>query len=141
LATLARAMAIACTEFEHKVDKGGRPYAEHCMVVAEGVRHLGDEYMIVGWLHDLVEDTCWTLEMLADEGFSEAVIKSISIMTHSDDDDYLTVYIKEVSTDKMASAVKKSDLTHNMDIKRLKGLRKKDFDRLEKYARAYTYLS
>lgn len=140
MSTLARAMTIACLEFQHKTDKGGRPYAEHCMVVAEGVRQLGDEAMIVGWLHDLVEDTHWTLEMLRDEGFSETVIDAIKCMTHNDGDDYLEVYIKNISLNEIATAVKKSDLSHNMDIRRLKGLRKKDFDRLEKYARAYTYL-
>ena len=40
----------------------------------------------------------------------------------------------------LAKAIKLTDLEHNSKITRLKGLRKKDFDRLEKYHRAYTYL-
>ena len=49
-------------------------------------------------------------------------------------------YIKVISTDPIAKAVKLRDLEHNTKVTRLKGLRKKDFDRLEKYHRAYTYL-
>ena len=53
--------------------------------------------------------------------------------------------IKEIATGTqyyhdLAKAVKLRDLEHNSKITRLKGLRKKDFDRLEKYHRAYTYL-
>ena len=47
---------------------------------------------------------------------------------------------KKIATDPIAKAVKLCDLEHNTKLTRLKGLRKKDFDRLEKYHRAYTYL-
>ena len=40
-----------------------------------------------------------------------------------------------------AKRVKREDLRDNSDITRLKGLRKKDFDRLEKYSKAFIYLS
>jgi len=40
-----------------------------------------------------------------------------------------------------ARMIKLADLRHNSDIMRMKGLSKKDFDRLEKYHRAYAYLS
>jgi hypothetical protein len=40
-----------------------------------------------------------------------------------------------------ARRVKREDIKDNSDVTRLKGLRQKDFERLEKYARAYTYLS
>lgn len=140
MSTLATAMAIACDEFENISDKAGRPYAEHCMIVAEGVRHLGDTYMIVGWLHDLLEDTQWTTSMLRDHGFSEEVIEALVILTHKGGVDYLGEYIKAIALNDIARAVKLSDLSHNMACHRLKGLGKKDFDRLEKYTRAYTYL-
>lgn len=50
-------------------------------------------------------------------------------------------YIKALSVHPIAKEIKKRDLEHNSKITRLKGLRKKDFDRLEKYLIAYTYLS
>ena len=47
----------------------------------------------------------------------------------------------KISTDKLATKVKLADLKDNSDITRLKGLSKKDFDRMEKYHRSYIYLS
>jgi len=145
MSTLAKAMEIACTEFSDVYDRGGRPYAEHCMVVAEGVRHLGDDAMIVGWLHDLLEDShktksVWTVERLREEGFSEKVIHSITLLTHESYISYET-YISELANDSIAREVKKSDLRHNSQVSRLKGLREKDFARLEKYSRAYHTLN
>jgi (p)ppGpp synthase/HD superfamily hydrolase len=61
---LARAIEIASKEFVNVTDKSGRPYILHCLWVMNKVRHLGDTYMIVAVLHDLIEDTHWTLEML-----------------------------------------------------------------------------
>ena len=40
-----------------------------------------------------------------------------------------------------ATKVKLADLKDNSDITRLKGLRKADFDRMEKYHRSFIYLS
>jgi hypothetical protein len=42
---------------------------------------------------------------------------------------------------KEATEIKKKDLEDNCNLTRIKGLRKKDFDRVEKYHRAYIYLS
>ena len=42
-------------------------------------------------------------------------------------------YIKKISLSVRATKIKLSDLKDNSDITRLKGLTKKDFDRLEKY--------
>lgn len=39
-----------------------------------------------------------------------------------------------------AILVKLEDLRDNSDITRMKGLRKKDFDRIEKYNKAFQYL-
>lgn len=50
-------------------------------------------------------------------------------------------YIKALVVNAVTAKVKKRDLEHNSNITRLKGLRKKDFDRIEKYHTAYVYLS
>jgi (p)ppGpp synthase/HD superfamily hydrolase len=136
---LARAIEIASKEFVNVTDKSGRPYILHCLWVMNKVRHLGDTYMIVAVLHDLIEDTHWTLEMLREEGFSETVLTSLRLLTHDTKEPYDT-YIKGISLDKIAREVKMRDLEHNTKVTRLKGLRKKDHDRIEKYHRAYTYL-
>lgn len=49
--------------------------------------------------------------------------------------------IKAISFNEDARLVKLADLKDNSDITRLKGLRKKDLERMEKYHRSYIYLS
>lgn len=138
---LGRAIEIAATAHAGQIDKGGKPYILHPLWVMNKVRHLGDDYMIVAVLHDVIEDTDWTIEMLRDEGFSHASVNALMYLTHGffSSANY-DEYIKLIATNPIAKAVKLRDLEHNTKITRLKGLRKKDFDRLEKYHRAYTYL-
>ena len=136
---LGRAIEIAATAHAGQMDKGGKPYILHPLWVMDRVRHLGEDYMIVAVLHDVVEDTDWTIEMLVKEGFNQAVMYALCLLTHDPEKTY-DQYIQAIATDKVAKAVKLRDLEHNSKITRLKGLRKKDFDRLEKYHRAYTYL-
>lgn len=136
---LGRAIEIAATAHAGQTDKGGKPYILHPLWVMNKVRHLGEEFMIVAVLHDVIEDTKWELQDFIDEGFSQNVLLALNALTHAQGVNYDT-YIKEISLNKIAKAVKLRDLEHNTKVTRLKGLRKKDFDRLEKYHRAYTYL-
>jgi hypothetical protein len=50
-------------------------------------------------------------------------------------------YVKEIGKNPLARKVKLADLTHNMDIRRIKNPGQKDYDRIErKYKPAYAYL-
>ena len=68
----------------------GHTYFEgHLLPVAELLRPLGEEFEIVGILHDAVEDTDWvTFELLREKGASEDVIAGIDSMTRRDDETY-----------------------------------------------------
>lgn len=136
---LGRSIEIATSAHSGQTDKGGKPYILHPLWVMNKLRHLGDDYMIVGVLHDTIEDSEWTIDQLRSEGFSEEIITAITLLTHTKDQSY-DDYIKSISLNPLARAVKIRDLEHNTKITRLKGLRKKDFDRMEKYHRAYVYL-
>ena len=136
---LGKAISIASQAFENKKDKGGQPYILHCLYVMNEVKHISHEAMIIAVLHDLLEDTNWTSMELMDAGFTNAIIRRIENLTHREDENYDT-YIKRVSLDKLCTYIKLADLRHNSDITRMKGLTKKDFDRLEKYHKAYEYL-
>jgi (p)ppGpp synthase/HD superfamily hydrolase len=136
---LGKAIEIAVSAHAGQVDKGGQPYILHPLWVMSQVRHLGDDYMIVAVLHDVVEDTNWTFDMLKNEGFSFKVITALHFLTHQPTVSY-DDYIKNITINDIAVKIKMKDIEHNSRITRLKGLRKKDFDRLEKYHRAYTYL-
>lgn len=140
---LAKAIAIASEVFKDCTDKGGTPYILHCLYVMHKVKHLGYLAMICAVLHDLVEDLeeshGWTFERLKQEGFTDEMITILKLLTHNPKDEYME-YIKPIAGNAIAKAIKMADIEHNSKITRLKGLRKKDFDNLEKYMRAYEYL-
>lgn len=141
---LAKAIAIASTAFVTTLDQGGQPYILHCLRVMIKVKHLGPLAMICAVLHDVVEDKekeGYTFDYLRSEGFSQEVITILELLTHRKDTTPYMDYIKGLSIHVIAKEIKKADLEDNSDITRLKGLRKKDFDRLEKYSIAYLYLS
>ncbi len=104
----------------------------HCIRVMQGIEYLGKTAMIAAILHDVVEDSPWTFEMLHLEGFSSEVIVILELLTHRKETEYM-VYIKALSVHSIAKAIKLSDLRDNSNITRLKGLREKDFSRLQKY--------
>jgi len=136
---LGLAIAITAEAFKNKVDKSGIPYIFHCLYVMEHT--TGDDCVkCAAVLHDLIEDTTWTFEDLIENGFTDKTIKILRLVTHNPKDSY-DEYIKIISVDADAVNIKKSDLEHNSQITRLKGLTKKDFDRIEKYHRSYIYLS
>lgn len=141
---LAFAISIVAHAFEDKL-YNGRPYFLHVMRVAMWFDN-DDEMQQAAIMHDLIEDTLgtsnpWTPEMLREEGFSERVIRMVVSLTHLPEESYDS-YIKRVSTNPDATAIKLRDLEDNSQITRIKdGLTKKSFDRLERYYRAYTYLS
>ncbi len=69
-----KAMKIAFIAHHEQFDKSGIPYIFHPYHLAE---QMDDETgVIVALLHDVVEDTNWTLDELADEGFSDEVIEA-----------------------------------------------------------------
>ena len=74
---LDRAIQIAVEAHKGVLDKGGKPYILHPLWVMDRVRHLGQDAMIVGVLHDVVEDTPWTLRGLKEEGFNVIVMNAL----------------------------------------------------------------
>lgn len=136
---LDQAIALASKEFLGRFDKGGAPYILHCLAVMHDVDHNDEELMIIAVLHDVVEDTNHTLHSLTMLGYSERIIRALDCLTHRPGEDY-DVYVDRISTNLDAVKVKMADLRHNSDITRMKGLREKDFKRLEKYHRNYKKL-
>jgi guanosine-3',5'-bis(diphosphate) 3'-pyrophosphohydrolase len=136
---LAKMLALVATKFEHKEDKQGKPYFEHCNHVKNTCGLTDENSLCIALGHDLVEDTDVTVKYL-EENFNEEIAMGISVLTKPTNQTY-DDYIKFVSNHHSIVPIKLADLRHNMDASRLKGLTKKDFDRMEKYMRAYTYLS
>lgn len=136
---LSTAILIASEVFEKKYDKGGQPYILHCLNVMNQMDPTDHELMTIAVLHDVIEDSDHGYDYLRNHGFSERVIDGVKALTHEKDVPYMD-YIRNIARNADARKVKMADLRHNSDIMRMKGLREKDFKRLEKYHTAYEYL-
>lgn len=138
MSTLQRAIEIATEAHRGKFDKSGKDYIGHPLRVMEMGRTEGER--IVGVLHDVVEDSEWTFEMLLAEGFSKEIIDALRCLTKLSENENYDNFIERVRKNPLATAVKINDLTDNMDIRRLPYLSDKDVKRLKKYLKAYKKL-
>ena len=139
MSTLERAIEIATEAHRGQFDKAGNDYIGHPLRVMAAGRTT--EEKIVGVLHDVVEDSDWTFERLAAEGFSGEVVAALRCLTKLSGNEPYDKFIARVKTNKLAVAVKLNDLSDNMDIRRLPYLSDKDFKRLKKYLKAYRQLT
>ena len=136
---LDRAKAIATSAHEGQVDKAGKPYIDHPMRVMNMGKTV--EEKIAGVLHDVVEDSDWTFEMLEKEGIPKDVMDALRCVTKLSEDEDYDHFIERVKTNPLAVKVKINDLKDNMDITRLGEVTEKDLARLNKYIRAYRQLT
>lgn len=137
---LGKAIAIASKVHESQRDKGGHAYILHPIRIMMRLRTNDEELMQIAILHDVVEDSKeWSISRLRQEGFSDRVLNALELLTHDSNDSY-EEYVKQISTNLDAARVKLEDIRDNSDVTRLKGLREKDFKRMEKYHRAYLFL-
>lgn len=136
---MERAIEIATEAHRGQLDKAGCDYIEHPLRVMAAGKSLDEK--IVGVLHDVVEDTNWTFEGLAAEGFSAEVIEALRCVTKLSDSEPYDKFIARVKRNPLAVAVKLNDLSDNMDIRRLPYLSDKDVKRLKRYLKAYKQLT
>lgn len=134
---LNKAFSIAYHAHDGQFDKGGMPYIFHPVMVALNVDSV-DEKM-VALLHDVVEDSSYSLEDLKKEGFPANVIEAVGVITKKDGESYDS-YLEGVKRNDLARKVKIADITHNSDRSRLKEISEKDLERFKKYEKALSYL-
>ena len=136
---LNRAIEIAISAHDGQLDTNNdRPYIEHPFRVMNAGHTLQEK--IVGILHDVVEDTPWTLEQLTEEGFSKEIVDGVDAMSRRDNESY-DEYILRLQDNHIAVRVKLNDLTDNMDIRRWDEIQYHDLARLQKYLEAYKLLT
>ncbi|UKB86056.1 phosphohydrolase [Chryseobacterium sp. MEBOG06] len=134
---LEKAVSIATQAHAGQTDKSGKPYILHILRVM--MKGKNENEMICGVLHDLVEDTAWTFEQLAEEGFPQQIIRALELVTKKGNEDY-SDFIERIIQNDLAIAVKLNDLEDNMDVSRLNKVTEKDAERLSKYINAHRYL-
>jgi (p)ppGpp synthase/HD superfamily hydrolase len=130
MSTLERAIMIAAEAHAGQVDKAGAPYILHPLRLMLQMERTEDR--IVAVLHDVVEDTDWTLEGLRHEGFSRIVIEAIGSVTWRTHEDYED-FIQRAAQNPIGSRVKLADLRDNCDLSRIANPKAKDFKRVDKY--------
>ena len=139
---LGIAISIATRAHRGQFDKGGKPYILHPLHLMFQLMY-DIELAIIAVLHDVVEDSAWTIEGLIKMGFSKRVTDALYLLTHLDDETY-EEYISRISTNYDAIRVKRKDLGHNSDITRLPYKCEKDHSknlaRIGKYQKAFIKL-
>ena len=134
MSTLERAIEIARQAHAGQVDKGGADYIGHPLRVME--RGENEEQKIVGVLHDVVEDSDWTFEMLEEEGFTPDIIEALKCLTKVSEDENYDDFIARVMTNPLAVKIKLYDIEDNLDVSRLDSLTDADVARCKKYLHA-----
>ena len=127
---LEKAIEIAVESHRGQLDKAGKIYILHPMRVM--LRGKNETEMIVGILHDTVEDTPVTLDMLHLEGFSQEILDAIDCITKRDGESYGD-FIDRVLTNPLATQVKLYDMEDNLNRDRIPYPTEKDEARFAKY--------
>lgn len=135
---LEKAISIALSAHKGKTDKSGNPYILHPLRVMLDMATIDEK--IVAVLHDVVEDSCITIQNLREENYSEEILNALTLLTKNENQSY-DEYILEIKKNALAAKVKLADLRDNMDKKRLSNLTQKDTTRLKKYQTASKQLT
>jgi len=136
--TLEDAINLAAHAHKGHVDKAGQPYILHVLRVM--FRMESEKDMIIGVLHDLIEDTPYTLENLREMGYPEDIQEALDSLSKQENEPY-EEYINRVKKNPAAVPIKQADLDDHMDIKRFPDLTGHDIQRLRRYMRAIRILN
>ena len=125
-----KAMKLCFAAHKEQVDKSGLPYVHHPFHLAEQM--TDEDSTVVALLHDVVEDTEYTLDDLRDMGFPRRITDAIALLTHDKSVPYME-YVRSIGENPLARTVKLADLRHNSDLTRLDAVTDADLKRVQKY--------
>ena len=111
--TLQQAHRIAASAHHGQTDKIGVPYLRHVEDVAKGLRSFSMEVQIAGLLHDVVEDSVWTLDRLRRAGVPEVSVRIIDAVTKQPGTSKTEQIDRVIQGGYKAILVKISDNAHN----------------------------
>lgn len=132
-----KALKLCFEAHKNQTDKSGLPYVFHPFHLAEQMET--EETTIIALLHDVIEDSDFTIEDLINMGFDKTVTDAIALMTHKDGVEYMD-YVSAIKENPLAKTVKLADLKHNSDLTRLDIVDEKSLMRKEKYSKAIALL-
>ncbi|WP_411095968.1 HD domain-containing protein [Streptomyces sp. 020-2-3H-GM] len=111
--TVAEVDALASAAHAGQFDKIGVPYIEHVRAVAAGLAPFGDDLVMAGLLHDIVEDTDWTVERLRKEGVPDHVVALVDAVTNERGVPYEEKVARITGHGRDAVLLKVADNAHN----------------------------
>lgn len=130
---------LAYNAHKGQTDLAGKPYFEHPKRVA--AKFNSYIYKTIAILHDVLEDTWITEEMLR-KMFPKEIVNAVVFLTRKKDESYKeyidrmcnSLYVIDDS-DYYAREVKIADLEDNMDLTRLEEITDEDLNRVKKYSK------
>ncbi|MCM1180361.1 MAG: GTP pyrophosphokinase [Clostridium sp.] len=134
---LEKAIEIAVEAHRGQIDKAGKIYILHPMRVM--LRGQNETEQIVGILHDVIEDTPITIEMLQKEGFSSEVLSALSCITKEKGEEY-GHFIDRVLTNPLAAQIKLYDIEDNLNRDRIPFPTQRDEARFAKYQKYHAVI-
>lgn len=137
MSTLERAIMIAAEAHEGQTDKADEPYILHPLRVM--LRLTTTDERIAAVLHDVVEDSSWTLDALRAEGFSDVVVEALDSVTKRSGESY-DAFVLRAGANSIGRRVKLADLEDNSVLSRISKPTDRDCQRLERYQRAIALL-
>ena len=132
-----KALAICWNAHRNQQDKGGLPYFIHPLHLAEQMET--EEEVCAALLHDVLEDSAYTLDSLRQAGFPPAVLEAVGLLTRDIRMRYLD-YVARLRRNPIARRVKLADLRHNSDPNRLETVTEQSRRRLLRYRMALAIL-
>lgn len=134
---IKKAFKVCCEAHLGQVDKGGLPYFLHPIHLA--YQMTDEDTIVAALLHDVIEDTNYTIDDLYNIGFSDVVCDAVKLLTHNKNEAYMD-YIYKIKSNHIARMVKLADLKHNIDLSRLEHATDIDVKRTNKYLKAISIL-
>lgn len=135
---LERAITIASKAHSNQKDKAGCEYILHPLRLMLQMKTQDEK--IIAILHDVIEDSNYTIQDLRHEGFEEGILNPLKLLTRDNKKVTYEDYIKKIKTDPVATKIKIVDLEDNMNLTRIKNLKETDLLRFKKYNRAWHFL-
>ena len=139
--SLSLAFIIAgCAEFDMR-QRSGEDFIQHALEVATNSIQSKNK-RIIAILHDVVEDSDWTLEDLREVGFSERIINGVDAVSMRPGEKYFDFIERCSMAGEDAIEIKINDLKHNMDSSRYRHIEisGKHLLKTKAYNVAYHYL-
>lgn len=133
-----RAITIAVQAHAGQPDKAGKPYILHPLRVMAAMDT--DEERIVAVLHDVVEDSDWSLDDLRAEGLSARMVAALGALTKRPGEEY-AAFIERVARNALARRVKIADLEDNLKLGRIPHPTARDRLRMRQYETAHARLT